>query len=472
MKKLKETVLVHKSEMLWILIFGLMVFGIIFNQPIQQNDESTLFNETKKMADGLTIYKDINVLVTPLFFYVGAVILKIFGVNYFVFRLYAVGIWLFLYGVVSQLLRQRQVSKLVIFLDLLLMTLFLKEVMVVSANYNMLAIGLSLLALLKYLEKGERDRKFYIQQGILLFLIFMTKQTIGAYHFLATAICELFLRSEKWKDKIKYWGWYSLPIGIGMLVYCAYLWGIGSLYEFIDYAFLGMLEFRQNATRESYVIGLVLVNVVPVIFLWNQKKLEVEQKILFLYSVVMLLIAYPILCEFHSKMALIFSLVSFFSWTNQKTSKQNLFQNSLLFIVSCYVCVMTSKNIANWYTYRIKEKMDPYFGAVYQEEINGKIENVVAYMREKEVVLVSPEVYLYQARLGTQHGILDLPLRGNVGLHGKEKIIEAIEELEDTPIMMTNYRYFQEYSEVYEYVAEHYEKVETVMSCFEVYEKR
>lgn len=57
-------------------------------------------------------------------------------------------------------------------------------------------------------------------------------------------------------------------------------------------------------------------------------------------------------------------------------------------------------------------------------------------------------------------------------MHGKEKIIEAIEELEDTPIMMTNYRYFQEYSEVYEYVAEHYEKVETVMSCFEVYEKR
>ena len=58
------------------------------NQEIAIYDELWNFSNTYKMLNGFMIYKDINVIITPLYFYLGMLILHIFGTNLFAFKIY------------------------------------------------------------------------------------------------------------------------------------------------------------------------------------------------------------------------------------------------------------------------------------------------------------------------------------------------------------------------------------------------
>lgn len=76
---------INKECVFIVILLILIVTGIVLNNPINKNDEVTLLGETIKMHNGLHIYKDINVLVTPLLFYIGLLIFKIFGANILIF---------------------------------------------------------------------------------------------------------------------------------------------------------------------------------------------------------------------------------------------------------------------------------------------------------------------------------------------------------------------------------------------------
>ena len=80
----------EKHEIIYILI--LIIFAIScrsFNiSELTSNDELWNFSNIYNMTCGFTIYKDINVIITPLFFWIGTLLFKIFGSNYLTFRFY------------------------------------------------------------------------------------------------------------------------------------------------------------------------------------------------------------------------------------------------------------------------------------------------------------------------------------------------------------------------------------------------
>ena len=65
----------HNNIFVAMLIF-VSIFGITLNVNLESSDELWNFQNIYKMYNGFQIYKDANVIITPLFFWIGEIILK------------------------------------------------------------------------------------------------------------------------------------------------------------------------------------------------------------------------------------------------------------------------------------------------------------------------------------------------------------------------------------------------------------
>ena len=109
-----------------LLLIALAMLARVYNVGISNTDEMYNFLNSYKLANGLTIYKDNNVIITPLFFYIASIFLKIFGENIFIYRTFNLIISTGLYFLCYIILKKLNVNKkfsllytLLIFLPLL-----------------------------------------------------------------------------------------------------------------------------------------------------------------------------------------------------------------------------------------------------------------------------------------------------------------------------------------------------------------
>ena len=58
-----------------LLIIAIAILARVYNVGISNTDEMYNFLNSYKLANGLTIYTDNNVIITPLFFYISSIIL-------------------------------------------------------------------------------------------------------------------------------------------------------------------------------------------------------------------------------------------------------------------------------------------------------------------------------------------------------------------------------------------------------------
>ena len=168
----KVITFVKKYDNLILILTLIMVLsGKIYNVSINNNDELINFFNTYKMANGITIYKDINIIITPLFFYIGKIIFEVFPANLLIFRTYNLIISTILYFLVYQILKALKVRKKLSLLYTLIIIRYTYRIIEAGANYNILAycfFELGVLLMLKMKESNKKD----MWQGIILFLIF------------------------------------------------------------------------------------------------------------------------------------------------------------------------------------------------------------------------------------------------------------------------------------------------------------
>ena len=60
-----------KVDIFVILLFVVILCGVCFSSELSSLDELWDFSNIFKMVNGFTIYNDLNVIITPLFFYIG-----------------------------------------------------------------------------------------------------------------------------------------------------------------------------------------------------------------------------------------------------------------------------------------------------------------------------------------------------------------------------------------------------------------
>lgn len=74
------------KDVLLVLVFILIIAGNVFIQEFSNLDEIWNYNFARNILDGLLPYKDFNIIITPLFPYIGALFLKLFGNEMIVIR--------------------------------------------------------------------------------------------------------------------------------------------------------------------------------------------------------------------------------------------------------------------------------------------------------------------------------------------------------------------------------------------------
>lgn len=396
-----------------IILFFLCIFGTILNVRITNGDELWNFQNIFKMYNGYKIYQDANVIVTPLFFEIGEKIFKILGANILSFRIYNIIIFVNLYFLTYVILKKIGIPKRISLIAVLAM--ILKEMILIQANYNIMALEIYLFGVYVYLCKFKCNN---IIQGIILFLIFMTKQNIGIFYAIGLILYET-LKKQDVRYKIK-----DIFIEIIFFLYLSmcffmYLYYNNILYGFINYTVLGIGEFaKENIVIDIKSVILVVffsvINIIMTLFFIKKKNLNKEKNqliILNCFSFPIIMAIIPIINYAHF-LIYIYLLVILFIYLIFILARECEIKVSRT-IINCVIIILilfkggySIYNFFLWYekissiSYEF-ELEHPFYGGVCEKEMISNINVVTQYIKEKmnKVVILSNKAALYMVPL-------------------------------------------------------------------------
>ena len=201
----------------------MLIFTVVYTYYFRTLVDDELYNYgfSYNIINGLVPYKDFNMIITPLFSYLLALILKIFGskliIYHIVISLMIVTIFYFSYKSIGKF-------SFVIYPLLLIYP---------YAGYNF--FGLMLFFILLYALEKEH-KKIDIIEPILISIMFLTKQTLGLL-----VIPSLIFSKNRKKTLSIYL--------IFIFSFLIYLIVNGTVYQFFDYCLFGMFDFaKKNST--------------------------------------------------------------------------------------------------------------------------------------------------------------------------------------------------------------------------------
>lgn len=460
MKKVIKFAKKHDNILIFIVLL-IIVAGNAYGYFLENNDELINFLNTYKMANGLTIYKDTNVIITPLFFYIGEILFNIFGKNFIVFKAYNLVSSTILYFLIYQILKELKVSKKLSIFYTLIIVAFSYIIIPAGANYNVVAYCIFEIGLLLAIKMKEGIKKD-ICQGLILFLVFLTNQKLGAGYFLATCIYNI--SNKNIKSLLKQ----LLTAGILLAVYLSYLYIQNNLYNFINYTILGIGEFKSNKSIDSNFIRIaiyffisVVTTIIYMICIKKTKDTEKKNtfKLLISFAVGALMIVLPILNVYHLMLASILMLTSLMYLANQIIEQfisEKIVIRTVIALTLIFTCIMGARGIKQITLQskliQISPKNTPFCGAIIKKEIKEEMNKVIKYIQEseKDIIVLSTYAPFYSIELNDlNNNVYDWALKGNLGKDGENGLIERIKELQNTQILL--YKSDEEESEIYQF---------------------
>ena len=488
--KIKE-----KDDIIIFLMVLCISVGITLNMSIVATDEIWNLQSIYKMYNGYEIYKEFNVIITPLFFWCAEFIFHLFGANLVIFRLSHCVLMTIYYLLIYKLLKKLEIPKSISllvnlgFISLGFTGLISFPLIRTGFNYNQMAMLFVILGI--YLLTNKRFQKNYILQAILTVLAFLTKQTVGIYYIIANIIYLIVSNNSK-EEKIKKGIQYIIFMILGIFLFLLILFCNDILYNFFDYAFGGILEFAdKNVAFEfkslAYLVTITILNIVTSVLVIKKKCFTNEQeeniKRLLIFSIVFAFVAYPIFNQFHVILVMSFSVINlvYIIYNLFKDFKEKICKIAIVINCICIIGLIaySGYNLLEWkntveseeYPYSWEE---PFFGGIITKEEYEKNETVIQYIKENEknVIILSDKAALYMVPLKRNNGDFDLPLKGNFGSQGEDGLIEKINNMENTQFLIYNgdeERVYQEVEKSIEYVKNTMEYVGKI-DCFDIYE--
>lgn len=482
---------IFQNIVLCILLAFIVVFLIFFNR-LEISDELWNFQNLCKMSNGYKIYTDANVIITPIFFYIGHILFTVLKANILTFRIYNIIIYSLIFIVVYKILKNLKISKNLILIYLALIFEFTFSVITAGANYNILAIVFVLIGLNLYICKKSNN----FIQGILIFLIFFTKQNLGAIYALTIIIYELYLNKFSKKfigDQFKKFFFFLIPTCFILL----YMYIDGNLLDFINYAFGGILDFGKNNNAfiaYGYYSFIPLVVLAVYIFIVVKRKEIFKEVIneeifdnltlLFIFSMGMTLIVYPIMNSAHFTMImpiyLIFICYLFGILLFEELFSKDKYIENIKWLTITIIFILVLRIIFNIFTSNestfINDKNSSFYGIYVYNEIIEKSNEIENYIIEKnnngiDVIILSHDAAYPMINLKQSHGFYDLLFYGNLGYNGIEKIKYDIDSRENTEfLVVTDDKdiFWQEPTEIREYIINNLNYVGTI-SNYSIY---
>lgn len=429
-----------------IILCMIMTFGI----ELSSFDELWNFQNIFKMYNGFTIYKDSNVIVTPIFFYIENIFFHILGANFLTYRFTNILLCSLLFFIVYKVQKNLKFVKYINFfflIPILLDTIYLYAYN--GPNYNLLALIFFMIGMNLYISK--KDSNFL--QGIIIFLIFFTKQTVAIFYILGIIIYEFYkygFSKRFFINQLKKLSVFLVPtLFVFLLFYLK-----NNLCNFINYTFGGIFDFSE---RNFYfgpkiydgfiIIATYALAITVLIFKKYLLKHEFSNEffeniiILLIFTTCASLIVYPIFNIAHTKMVLPFYFILFaymFSTIFKDFFDDGNLEKVFYIIIVILLFAFTLKyafTCIGSYGFKnsefVLDKSSPYFSIPVPKTSLNKIETLTEYIKYQndkgiDVIICSYDSALAMVPLRQSHGAYDLVFYGNLGYNGIEKMKEDI----------------------------------------------
>jgi len=388
-KKIKN----HNITELLIIFTITLLFNLICNTLV--HDEVWNYGFSYNIATGLIPYKDFNMVITPLYPILGAIFMLLIGKSFFVYHILNAIICTMIFYYIK---KTNHKSYYISYSILLFISM---------PGYNLFCL-LLIYIIMNLEEKNTND---YII-GILLGLTFLTKQNIGIFLCLPT----LSLKNKK--RILKRICGFIVPNTLLLI----YLLINNTLYEFIDYVFLGIFSFsKDNLLVIPIFIIISLISILYLIYKYIKTK-----DIKLLYIICFQGMAYPIFDLYHTIIPFIPTITYFLK--DLKLNKKIIKYAFCLFIISIF-----SYNIHN---YTSKKYTYPNNTNVYKyKKINNNVvtslNTISKYINitEGRIFIIDMYAYLIKLEMKLPINKYDLLNDGNLGYNGKSKIIKEINNI-------------------------------------------
>ena len=422
MKKYKKDIL--------ILIIIFIYVGILVSFSNADNDLIWNYGFSYNIASNLIVYKDFNMVITPLYPFICGLVMNLLGNNFFIFNLTNIVLLSSMYYYIYKKYPKSYIPSMVLISFIL------------RPSYNFLIMFLLLILL-----NLEEDKDFLT--GFVLGLIFLTKQS-----FIILCIPSIIYIREP-KKILKRIGGFLIPcILIGL-----YLIINNSLYEFINYTVLGLFSFGTKNSFFNLGTVFILVLIGFLTFYYSKYK-DIKVLYLICYQVM----AYPIFNAMH----ILFSVIPVFiyfldKWVNSK-KKENDFSylKSLNYIA---LVLLMCPVLSLFLQYHFKD-LSKGNGALEYKNIDSKyLDN--AQVIDKEIdnldktYFVMYDAYVYKLLLNKKINSYDLLLNGNMGYKGEDSIINYFDSLDSNTYFLLNLEYEggQLSKKIDSYIRNNYKKV-------------
>ncbi len=469
------------------LIVASFIVSLIYI-PLFPLDELWNFQNVLKMCNGFKIYNDSNVIVTPLFFYIEFIILKLLGTNIFTFRitnlLIILPFFYFIYKILKNIKVEKCISMLILALIFNNTFLFLISN---GPNYNNLALLFFMIGLYYYTSNKNSNFK----QGFICFLIFFTKQTTGIFYILAIIIYELY----KYKFSTK-----LITFSIPSLIIILILFFSGNLVNCINYTLGGLLDFSNNfnfSAKPYYIFIILLTYILTISILISKKnlmKLNFSKKffdtliLLIIFTSCASLILYPIFNIAHVLMVIpFFFIILAYIFNNIfKDFFKDISTQNIMYVLSILILfILFLSNINNIIlphkdveTTFISDKTSPFFGCfMFDENIKmiNTLDNYISFRNQNgiDVIVCSYKSAYIMIPQKQSHGAYDLIFYGNLGYNGIEKMKQDILSRDNTEFLIINnddYGSEQFVVEIQDFIQEHLTKCGEILN-FDIYTK-
>lgn len=455
-----------KSKSINIIIFIIFVTLsalLIFSETLNDLDELWQYSFANNIANGLVPYRDFNIIVTPLFSFVGALFLKIFTNQLIVMRIFDTLIFALILYLAYKIFSLLKINKLNSFIYTFILYLLFYYDLGVEYNYLVLLITLiSLYIELYNINKREMfEIKYDLLLGILIGLCILTKHSIGAIiSFVFVFYKAIFIQNkEQFKVFIKILIHRSIGVVIPVLIFFVYLLVNNALNDFINYAILGIAEFKNKVLyTELFKTPNKLINIfsclVPItltsiITLFSGRREEKYRNItiIILYSLAAFVGVFPIANTGHfivygyiGGMATIYILDRFINFIINKIKINNkilkFIQSFVLGVCIVFICfyiVNRASNLISLYKNEniCTNELKHYYGILAENVKITNIRTVGEYIKNlnakgKEVLILDSAATIYMLPIDKYNKDYDLFNKGNFGKNGEDRLINEI----------------------------------------------
>ena len=476
--KNKSNILVNS---LIIGVCAILLFAFIYLVLVTSNDELWNFQNIYKMINGYKIYNDSNVIITPIFFYLGAIFLEVFSAKFVVFRIYNIISVIILFVISYKIMKKLDLSKNLIAVYLSLLFLLMFQSIVAGANYNTLGCIFILLGIYLYITKKSTNFK----QGLLIFLVFFTKQNTGIFYALSVIIYELFenkLSKKYILDQLKKFIFFLMPSSLVLL----FMHFNGNLEGFINYCFGGLFEFGGSNlvfTAAPFYYALPLSSIGIYIFTILKKDTIFKTfkdnfwytlKLLFIFALINTFTVYPIFNSSHFIYTFPYHLIFIFYYLDTLILKEIFDEDKYyiygkIFALTILVLLLGRTLLYFFYDYdlisKYRSRNTPFDNLYSYTDTMIKTNDLKEYILEQEkqgitVLICSHDAAFPMIEFKKSNGMYDLLFNGNLGYKGKDKVYSDIDNLKNTEfLVVTNEEdiFVQEPQEIRKYIMDNLE---------------